>query len=88
MLRPKIGLTYAISIVKWIFGIYVSENVFSFLFLLFIAEFQLYMFHNNIVKISEKLSNRKNLPPSYLPYLFLHNLHSFLLGEKWRKKND
>ena len=24
----------------------------------------------------------KNLPPSYLPYKFLHNFHSFLLWEK------
>ena len=29
-LRPKIGLTYAISIVKWLFGIFVLENIFYF----------------------------------------------------------
>ena len=49
------------------------------------------MFHNNIVKISEKKKKKKkmkqaerieNLPPSYLTYRFLHNLHSFLLWEK------
>ena len=43
------------------------------------------MFHNNIVKISEKIEQAElaeNLPPSYLPYRFLHNLHSFLLWEK------
>ena len=43
------------------------------------------MFHNNIVKISEKNEQAElveNLPPKYLPYKFLHNLHSFLLWEK------
>ena len=43
------------------------------------------MFHNSIVKISEKIEQAEvdeNLPPSYLPYRFLHNLHSFLLWEK------
>ena len=29
-LRPKIGLTYAISIVKWFFGVFVWENIFYF----------------------------------------------------------
>ena len=29
-LRPKIGLTYVISIVKWFFGFFVSENIFHF----------------------------------------------------------
>ena len=45
------------------------------------------MFHNNIVKISEKNEQAdlvENLPPNYLPYRFLHNLHSFLLLEKWK----
>ena len=54
-------------------------------FLIFFAEFKLLTFHNNIVKISEKNEQPelvKNLPPSYLPYKFLHNLHSFLLWEK------
>ena len=47
------------------------------------------MFHNNIVKISEKKKEKneqaelvENLLPSYLPNRFLHNLHSFLLWEK------
>ena len=44
------------------------------------------MFHNNIVKISEKIELAEldeNLPPSYLPYRFLHNFHSdiFTLGK-------
>ena len=29
-LRPKVGLTYAISIVKWLFWIFVQENIFYF----------------------------------------------------------
>ena len=43
------------------------------------------MFDNNIVKISEKIKQAElveNMSPSYLPYRFLHNLHSFLLWEK------
>ena len=46
------------------------------------------MFHNNIVKISEKNEQAElveNLPPSFLPYKFLQNLHSFLLWEKVKK---
>ena len=54
-------------------------------FLLFFAEFELLMFHNNIVKISRKIEQAElaeNQSPSYLPYKFLHNFHSFLLWEK------
>ena len=44
------------------------------------------MFHNNIVKISEKLNERsllvENLLSNYLPYKFKHYLHSFLLRKK------
>ena len=53
-------------------------------FLLFFAEFELLMFHNNIVKISEKLNKcnlLKSLAPNYLSYRFLHDLASFLLWE-------
>ena len=54
------------------------------------------MFHNNIVKFSEKMEHAelvKNLPTSNQPYRFLHNLHSFLLWEnvkifKFLKAND
>ena len=54
------------------------------IFLIFFAEFELLMFHNYIVKTSEKLNKRnfENLPSIYLPYRFLHNLHSFLQWEK------
>ena len=46
-------------------------------FLLSFAEFELLMFHNNIVKMSEKIDQVKlveNLAPSYLPCRFLHDL--------------
>ena len=54
------------------------------------------MFHNNIVKISEKneqVELVENLAPNYLPYRFLHDLASFLLWEKvkifyFEKNND
>ena len=68
---------------KWFFWKVWLWNIYIFLF--FFAEFELLTFHNNTVKISEKLSNWEiveHLPPSYLPYRFLHNLHSFLLLEK------
>ena len=57
-------------------------------FLLFFVEFELLMFHNNTVKISEKIEQEElveNLPPSFLPNRFLHNLHSFLL---WKKSEN
>ena len=71
---------------------FVLENI----FLLFFAEFKYLMFHNNIVKISEKLNKRnllKTCLQSYLPYRPLHNLLSVLLWEKWKyliffKSND
>ena len=56
-------------------------------FFLFFTEFELLMFQNNIVKISEKIEQVElveNMPPSYLPYRFLHNLHLFLLWEKMK----
>ena len=41
----------------------------------------------------EQVEFVENLPPSYLPYKFLYNLHSFLLWEKvkifdFSKTND
>ena len=49
-------------------------------FLLFFAVFKLSMFHNNIVKISEKTEQVEN----YFSYRSLHNLPSFLLWEKMK----
>ena len=43
------------------------------------------MFHNKVVKISEKYQQAElveNLPPRYLNYWFLHDLASFLLCGK------
>ena len=48
-------------------------------FILFFAEFELLLFHNNIVKISEK--KKKNEHSELVENLPLH-LHSFLLWEK------
>ena len=54
-LRSKIGLTYAISIVKWFFfGLFVLRKYFLLLFIG--IELLLLMLHNNIVKNSEKLN--------------------------------
>ena len=42
------------------------------------------MFQNSIKKFQKKNEQAElveNLLPSYLPYKFLHNLHSFLLWE-------
>ena len=57
----------------------------KYLLLVFFAEFESITFHNNIVEVSEKNEQAElveNLPPSYLPYRFLHNLHSFPLRIK------
>ena len=80
-LSPKIGLTYAISIVKWFFGIFVIVNIFYFSLL----NLNYWCFTTILWKFQKKLNKQnllKNLPPSYLPYKFLHNFHSFLLWGK------
>ena len=52
-------------------------------FFLFFAEFEYLMFHDNTVKISEKIEQVELVENQlHLPYRFLHNLHSFLLWEK------
>ena len=72
-LSPKVGLTYAISIVKWFFEIFCLSKY----FLLFNAEFELLMFHNNIVKISQKL-NKQNLLKNCFQFIYpTNNFHSF-----------
>ena len=82
-LRPNIGLTYAISIVKWFFRIFVSE----IFFLLFFAEFELMMFHNNIVKISEKL-NKQNLLKICLQVTYPADFWMICILFYYGKKND
>ena len=65
-LTVKIGLTYAISTVKWFFFIFCLRKH----FLLFFAEFELLTFHNNIVKILEKRNKQTLLKSaSKLPSL-------------------
>ena len=56
-------------------------------FLLFFAEYELLMFHNNIVKISEKL-NKQNLLKICLqvtyPTKFCIICINFYYGKKWK----
>ena len=62
LIWPKMGLTYAISIVKWIFGFFFFFIIIIIIyFLLFFTDFKSLMFHNNIVKISEILNKWKML---------------------------
>ena len=56
-LRPNIGLTYVMSIVKWFFLNFCRRKY----FLLFFAEFELLMFHNNTVKVWENKKKAKLL---------------------------
>ena len=53
---------------------------------LFFAEFELLMFHNNIVEISVKMEYElvENLPPSYLPYRFCITCIHFYYGKMWK----
>ena len=82
-LRPKLGLTYASSIVKVIFLNFCLRKY----FLLFFAQFELLMFQNNIVKISEKL-NKWNLlkicPQVTYPTDFCMFCIHFYNGKKWK----
>ena len=80
-LRPKIGLTYAIFTVKRFFGCFVYENIF-FNFHCWILIIDVSQQHCENFRKNEQAEVVENLPPSYLPYRFLHNLHSFLLWEK------
>ena len=78
-LRPNIGLTYAISIVKRFFGKY----FFTFLCWIWIT-YVSQQYCENLRK-NEQVEVVENMPPSYLLYRFLQNLHSFLLyGKKWK----
>ena len=52
-----------------------------FFFWLFFAEFELLIFHNNIVKISEKQVELENLT-HYLPFRLMFNLHYFYYEKK------
>ena len=80
-LWPKSCPTYALPIIKWFFEIFILENI----FLLFFAEFKLLMFHNNIVKISEKL-NKGNLLKLCLQVTFPTDFYIICIhyGKKWK----
>ena len=49
-LQPKVGLTYAISIVKWLVWNFKLRKH----FLVFFAAFELWLFYNNIAKFQKK----------------------------------
>ena len=76
-------MTYAISRVKVIFWNFGLRKYFLFYF----AEFELIMFHNNIVKISEKKWTRGLLliclQVTYLTNFCIISCH-FYSGEKWK----
>ena len=79
-LRPKSGLTYAISIVKWFFWNLSEKIFFTLLCWIWITD-DSQQYCENFRK-NEKEEFVENLPQSYLPYRFLHNLHLFLLWKK------
>ena len=84
-LWPKIGMTYAISIVKWFFffKFFIKKRVFKFLCRIRIIDVS-QQYCENYRKI-EHVELVGNLLPSNLPYRFLHNhcIH-FYYGEKWK----
>ena len=80
-LRPKMCLTYAISIVKWFFFKFLSKKI-SFTFLCWIWIIDVSQQYREIFRKIEQAKLVEKLPPSYLPFRFLHNLHSFLFWEK------
>ena len=78
-LRPKVGLTYAVSIVKWFFGGFLSKKI----FLLFFAEFESLMFHNIIVKISVEVVEIW-LQITTLQISAWFGFTFFTMGKKWK----
>ena len=79
-LRPKIGQTNAISIVKWFCWLLSTK-----LFLTFLCWIKIIDVSEQYCESFRKIEQAElveNLPSSYLPYRFLHKLHSFLQWEK------
>ena len=67
---------------KMIFWKFLSKKIFfTFLCWIWIIDVS-QQYCENFRKKNEQTELVENLPPSYLPYKFLHNLHSFLLWEK------
>ena len=79
-LRPNIGLTYAISTVKCCFFLILYKKIF-FTFLCWIW---ILMFHNIIVKISEKL-NQRNLLKNCLQVTYPTDFCTICIFLLWRK---
>ena len=84
---PKIGLTYVISIVKYFFFF------FFFFFNFFPRKYFSFSFAElNYINVSQQYCEnfrkieQAELQATYLPYRFLHNVHTFLLREKVKKK--
>ena len=69
---------------KEIFLEFFTEKIFFFTFLCWIWIIDVsQQYYENLWNI-EQMELVENLPPSYLPYRFLHNLHSFLIWKKWQ----
>ena len=82
-LVPKIGLTYASSIVKWFFLNFYLRIYFYFSSL----NLNYWCFTTILWKIQKNWTSGTcwKSAPRYLPYRFLHNLHSLLQwGKKWK----
>ena len=81
ILQPKMDLTFAISIVNWIFGNNLLEIIFcaSLLILNYWCSITMLWIFQNF----EQVERVKNLHRNYLPSWFLPNLQPFLLWEKW-----
>ena len=73
----NISLTYAISIVQWILAFFLRKYI-----LLFFPDFKLLMFHNNVVKISEKM-NRQNLLKTYILLWEEVKISDFFFFNQW-----
>ena len=76
--RPKFGLIYAISIVKWFFGFFFFLRKYFFYFLYWIWIIDVSQRYCETFRNIETAELVENLPPPYIPYRFLYNLHSFL----------
>ena len=82
-LSPKVGLTYAISIVKWFFEMFVLVNIFY----LFLLNLNYWCFTTILWKFQKKM-NKQNLSkiclqvtyPTNFCIIFIH----FYYGKKWK----
>ena len=77
-LRSKIGLTYVIYIVND----FLSKKIFLTFLYCWVWIIDVSQQYCENFRKAEQAELVENLPPSYLPYRFLHNLRSFSLWEK------